>query len=361
MTPRRRTIRPAGCCRARWSRRWRRCGEPVRRARPAAAARRRRIPAAVGRRERAMERKAVLRAAASMVLLVSSAAAQIGAFAWTLKGNPAGVGDATPTNLHVIGPDESGWWPGFSCIPPVTYFETQLPVGGTIDVLLDFQNLDAYTYKFQDWYDAPAWVIDGVWDMPPETGKYPFEPTGWPTGPYEFQIEVEAGQHLGLGVWSLDCFYGPGVADFHDLVLLPKPWSTHAAALDPRDLWTSDAPSYQPAMATAGDVDLDGVADLVVAYSTPDYSADLGVLSGADGAVLLLAQTPLQIVNLVAGVGDVDGDGIPDVAASYPKAHAGDFAFAGTACITAGADGSTLLSVSGTDDWDELGGGLAGI
>ena len=72
-----------------------------------------------------------------MFALAGTAAAQIDAFDWKLAGNPAGLGQQTPGNLHVIGPDYGG------CDPHLTWFETVMPVGGESKV------------RFAD---GPAWA-----------------------------------------------------------------------------------------------------------------------------------------------------------------------------------------------------------
>jgi hypothetical protein len=64
----------------------------------------------------------------------------------------------------------------------------------------------------------------------------------------------------------------------------------------------------------AGDVDADGVADWVISDQTPGKA---WVVSGRDGSVLrMLDLGPAasnQSLQRVTGVGDVDGDGVPDI------------------------------------------------
>lgn len=116
------------------------------------------------------------------------------------------------------------------------------------------------------------------------------------------------------------------------------------------------------AVAGAGDVDGDGLADLVAGASL-DQSSDafsfpgsLRVYRGTDGAELLVVHGGHPLTMLggdVAGVGDVDGDGFADVAGSYADAPSGH------ARVFSGADGAVLIDVSGSG-LDQLGHALAG-
>jgi hypothetical protein len=291
------------------------------------------------------------RIALGMFALAWPAAAQIDAFEWVLVGNETGSGFMMPGSLHVTGPDS------LDCVEHVTYFETVLPVGGTLSVLVDFENLDTWVQQGHADFDAPAWVRDDVFELAPESTR-PGGPSGWPTDAYVLDFEAEAGQRVGLGVWSLDCSEGPGVAQFHDLVFVPKPWSTHTAALDPRALWTAPEPLTNPVMAAAGDVDLDGRADVVLGGYL-DFQWRLRLVSGADGATLLTIPDPIGSVQAVAGVGDVDGDGRADFAAGHHISPVGPLS-AGSVTVHSGADGSVLLQASGSADWDHLGDQVAG-
>jgi hypothetical protein len=62
----------------------------------------------------------------------------------------------------------------------------------------------------------------------------------------------------------------------------------------------------------------------------------------------------------VAGLGDTNGDGIPDVAVGAPYASAGGL-FSGKVVIVSGADGSVLQRIDGTVAEEFLGGRLAGV
>ncbi|HET6204058.1 MAG TPA: FG-GAP-like repeat-containing protein [Planctomycetota bacterium] len=87
-------------------------------------------------------------------------------------------------------------------------------------------------------------------------------------------------------------------------------------------LWEHVGPvgsSFGRALATLGDVNTDSVPDVVVGAETagpPLYAGNAFLLSGADGATLIQVTGPAQYGMLgfrVAGPGDVTGDGIPDL------------------------------------------------
>jgi FG-GAP-like repeat/FG-GAP repeat len=74
-------------------------------------------------------------------------------------------------------------------------------------------------------------------------------------------------------------------------------------------------PYFGKSVSGIGDIDLDGFPDVLVA--APNIPA-LYVYSGGSGALLTTIQVPWQSPNSFAshvrGLGDVDGDGVPDVA-----------------------------------------------
>jgi hypothetical protein len=109
-------------------------------------------------------------------------------------------------------------------------------------------------------------------------------------------------------------------------------------------------------------VDGDGAPDVVV--GAPGIATVL-VLSGRDGRELLRlrgdpAETDLGMA--VAGVGDVDGDGRPDVAAGAPSSGAGGAggAGAGRAYLFSGRDGHRLLALDGEKPGDAFGSTVGG-
>src|SRR5690606_11116169 len=81
------------------------------------------------------------------------------------------------------------------------------------------------------------------------------------------------------------------------------------------------------------------------------------VYSGASGAVLhtVLGDTTNDFFGMTAdGVGDFDGDGVPDFAVgAYGDDDAG--VNSGSARVYSGADGSLVLRIDGSSSSDELG------
>ncbi len=288
--------------------------------------------------------------AVALALVAPAAPAQIGLFDWTLQGAESGAGTVTPTALLVTGPDGA-------CSVPIAYFGTIAPFAGTLSVTVEFQNLDTGGAQGHFDYDAPAAWHQGriiLAEDDPLLG-------GWPSGTYTLSVAVEAGDEFGFGVWSLDCIEGPGVAEIHSLEYTPVPWSEQPGGLDPRVRFTVPGqPSFGKAVSVAGvgDVNGDGVPDLVLGSNgeavvrTGSTGKILRVLDGFGGATFGAA---------VAGAGDVDGDGHDDVVVGSPNDSESPLFNNGTAWVFSGDDGALLHELHGTADWDRLGSAVAGV
>jgi hypothetical protein len=169
-------------------------------------------------------------------------------------------------------------------------------------------------------------------------------------------FDVPAGTDFGFALLQLQTTYG-GLATFTGFAFTPVPMTvTGPTAGD--GLGTS--------LANVGDVNDDGIADL--AAGMPSHSAtgpDAGgvvVLSGADGSVLheLLGDAAGDRLGASVGAaGDVDGDSVPDFIAGAPGNSAAGL-HAGLARVYSGADGHTLRTFLGGAAGDELGTAVSG-
>lgn len=121
------------------------------------------------------------------------------------------------------------------------------------------------------------------------------------------------------------------------------------------------------AVACAGDVNADGVVDLVVGASQANpggqvFAGSVYVFSGADGSQLY---TWDGIVDdyfgyAVAGAGDVNNDGFDDVIVGANEASPNGISQAGSTYVFSGADGSLLLQWNGTGVDDNHGSSVGG-
>jgi hypothetical protein len=123
--------------------------------------------------------------------------------------------------------------------------------------------------------------------------------------------------------------------------------------------------------ASAGDVNGDGVPDIIVGApgADPGGRKDAGsafVFSGANGARLFRfdGEAAGDMLGFsAAGVGDVNGDGVPDIVAGAPFADPGGRENAGSAFVFSGATGALVWRFDGEGKfgyWDCLGFSVAG-
>src|SRR5688572_16575757 len=173
-----------------------------------------------------------------------------------------------------------------------------------------------------------------------------------------------SGELLGFAVAGLGDIDGDGDGDF----AAGAPWKiTNAtqpgrvvflrgstAALIRQVVGAAPADDFGRELANAGDVDGDGVDDLLV--GAPDHFLDGGhdaggatpgyvaLLSGASGAWLLTVggdSVKDMFGSALSGVDDVDGDGIEDFAVGAPG-HDGGAQDGGLVRLVSGASGATI-------------------
>lgn len=109
-------------------------------------------------------------------------------------------------------------------------------------------------------------------------------------------------------------------------------------------------PLFGISVASAGDVDGDGRADVVVGNPDLSPSSEAGgrayVFSGARGSLLATLRDPRSGMGLcVAGVGDLDGDGVGDIAVGSPQSREG-----GTVVAWSGKDWQPLWRLDSGDE-----------
>jgi len=126
---------------------------------------------------------------------------------------------------------------------------------------------------------------------------------------------------------------------------------------------TAPAGRFGASVGGVGDVDGDGTPDFVVGapYGAPG-AGSAGVYSGSGGALLAGwtgGATGDRFGQAVCGLGDLDGDGRGDVAVGAPLADVNG-TNSGRVEVFSGADGSVLLVLDGAAAWDQFGFALAG-
>ncbi len=120
--------------------------------------------------------------------------------------------------------------------------------------------------------------------------------------------------------------------------------------------------AFGAGLAGLGDVDGDGTPDLLVGAPYDSIAGDrfgsASVRSGVDGHELQFFTGPEPVAIFgasVAGAGDLDGDGLADFAIAAPNEDAG-VADVGRVYVYSGADGHVLFDVSGKTGQQKMGG-----
>ncbi len=118
----------------------------------------------------------------------------------------------------------------------------------------------------------------------------------------------------------------------------------------------------------AGDIDGDGVVDVILGAPLAvlpfaNRGGRVRVFSGADGSTLLTLDGSVSFEwfgAAVAGMGDVDADGIADFAIGVPGEGTFSFPMPGRVDVVSGSDGSVIYSLYGSQALDRFGLRLAG-
>jgi hypothetical protein len=171
---------------------------------------------------------------------------------------------------------------------------------------------------------------------------------------FEFLSRAKASHRYDMTEISADLHLAGLRKDSRFNALLPKPADFDQPFVEPVKIireWRGEAAGDQFGWIARnlGDVDGDGITDIVTSAPTHgDHAGRVYVYSVGSGRLLWSAdgRPGDELGSGVEGIGDANGDGIPDVAASGPSGS-------GVAYIYSGRDGRILQSFKSTRS-DEL-------
>jgi len=272
-----------------------------------------------------------VRVAVVVGAVASVASAQFNVLSWELEQHGGGSASLSPTAMQLHGAQTSG--------SNLAYI-AHAPFAMRVHSQMDFDSWDS-----TPWTSAPLSVVG-----PAITELANF--TMW--RPVTF--DVPAFSEFGFGL--LQKSGADGLVFFGNFT--PTPLPTTVVGASPGD-------GLGAALATVGDVNGDGVTDLVAGMpghsSAGPASGGALLISGADGAVLMTFHGDAagdHFGAAVGGAGDVDGDGTPDVIVGAPHTAAAG-ALAGAARVLSGSDGTVLYTFLGSAPGDEFGSAVSGV
>lgn len=136
--------------------------------------------------------------------------------------------------------------------------------------------------------------------------------------------------------------------------------TTHAQSQVHEFEGTSFGGRFGHAAASAGDVNADGIDDVIVGAPYDEISAGrVWIYSGSDGtelhALLPPASGAVRFGTSVAGLGDIDADGHDDVVVGAPASDSQGPDRAGSAWVFSGRTGEPLLALHGSEARERFG------
>lgn len=164
---------------------------------------------------------------------------------------------------------------------------------------------------------------------------------------------ASAGSSIGIRLTALGDVDGDDASDW-----AVTDWAAHSvsvrsgatgAVLYPIEVEDGEESSFGNRLSSIADVDGDGVEDLLVsAWTANDLAGRVTIHSGADGALVrTVAGEPGMELGCPAGLDDLDGDDVPELAVGAPGATIDDVPDAGAVLIVNAATGEVERSAPG--------------
>ncbi len=286
---------------------------------------------------------------ALLPLLSSSAWAQFDPNAWTFVGEPHSSGSLTPDEMVVVSSDV------FPCVgtpPGLSAFMTVAPHAGIVHGHVRYSTKDAG---------------GGQWDI----AVYLHEDANFAlagstrTEERDFSFEVAAGDSFGFGVDSTDCAQGAATATFSHFSIEPLPPAPLVSPILLVQNGLASQLGVGAALAPMGDLDGDGRGEVAVGCSIDESAGTVPgsvvVRSTRTGFPHFQLSSPaagFSFGRALAAIGDVDGDGITELAIGAPS-HSATTNGIGLVRLVSGATGSPLWTIVGSIKDSRLGAALS--